>query len=331
MVTVAARIASIGESALGTPPRLLGALVSRVPADVLHRQLSLDGVELHVAESGAGPAVVLLHGFPELWYSWRDQLPALADGGYRAIAPDLRGYGGSSAPLEIEAYSLQAVCGDLLELLDRLRERQAVFVGHDWGAAVAWQLALEYPDRVAAVAGLSVPFVPRAPAPPISLLRKALGEDFYMVWFQEPGVAERALERDVRRTLITTKAWTAAWGEGDDQPPLPPWLREEDLKVYVDAFERTGFSGGLNYYRNIDRNWERSAHLAERRVEQPALFIAGSRDPVQRFMPAESMDGWVTDLRGVIRVDGAGHWVQQERPEEVNDALLRFLRQLDLR
>jgi pimeloyl-ACP methyl ester carboxylesterase len=294
-----------------------------------HRQLSVNGIELHLADAGAGPAVVLLHGFPELWYSWRHQLPALADAGYRAIAPDLRGYGGSSAPQEIEAYSLEAVCGDLVALLDRLEERRAVFVGHDWGAAVAWQMAIEHPHRAAAVAGLSVPFVPRAPAPPISLLRKALGEDFYIVWFQEPGVAERALQRDVRRTLTTSRAWTAAWGEGDDRPPLPAWLTEDDLQVYVDAFERTGFSGGLNYYRNIDRNWERSAHLADRRIEQPALFIVGSRDPVQRFMPAEAMDGWVTDLRPIVRIDGAGHWVQQERPHEVNEALLGFLRALD--
>jgi pimeloyl-ACP methyl ester carboxylesterase len=302
-----------------------------VEGDLLHRQVPVNGVELHLAERGTGPTVVLLHGFPELWYSWRDQLPALADAGYRAIAPDLRGYGRSSVPPEIEAYSLEAVCGDLMALLDRLGEGRAVYVGHDWGAAVAWQLALEYPERVAAVAGLSVPFVPRAPAAPTALLRKAVGEDFYIVWFQEPGVAERALERDVRRTLTTTKAWTAAWGDGDDQPPRPAWLSDEDLQVYVEAFERTGFSGGLNYYRNIDRNWERSSHLAERRVEQPALFITGSRDPVQRFMPAEAMDGWVTDLRDVIRVDGAGHWVQQERPDVVNDALLSFLRQLDLK
>lgn len=300
-----------------------------MPPDALHRQLSVNGIELHLAERGAGPVIVLLHGFPELWYSWRHQLPALADAGYRAVAPDLRGYGRSSAPREIEAYSIEAVCGDFIALLDRLGEDRAVFVGHDWGAAVAWQLALEHPDRVAAVAGLSVPFVPRAPAEPISLLRRALGENFYIVWFQEPGVAERVLERDIRRTLTTTTAWTAAWGESDDQPAVPAWLTEEDLQVYVDAFERTGFSGGLNYYRNIDRNWERSAHLTERRVERPALFITGSRDPVQGFMPAEAMDGWVTDLRGVIRVDGAGHWVQQERPDEVNDALLAFLGRLD--
>jgi pimeloyl-ACP methyl ester carboxylesterase len=301
-----------------------------VPSDVGHRQLAVDGVELHLAEAGVGPLVVLLHGFPELWYSWRHQLPALADAGYRAIAPDLRGYGRSSAPPEIEAYALEAVCGDFIALLDRLAEDRAVFVGHDWGAAVAWQLALEHAERVGAVAGLSVPFVPRAPAEPMSLLRRARGEDFYMVWFQEPGVAERALERDIRRTVTATTVWTAAWAQADEQPPLPAWLTEEDLKVYVNAFERTGFSGGLNYYRNIDRNWERSEHLADLRIEQPALFITGSRDPVKQFMPAEAMDGWVTDLRGVIEVEGAGHWVQQERPDEVNDALLRFLGSLDL-
>jgi pimeloyl-ACP methyl ester carboxylesterase len=300
-----------------------------VPNEVLHRQLAVDGIELHVTETGAGPAVVLLHGFPELWYSWRHQLPALADAGYHAIAPDLPGFGASSAPQEIEAYSAEAVGGDLIALLDRLEEERAVFIGHDWGAAVAWRLALERSDRVAAVAGLSVPFAPRAPAPPISLLRRALGEDFYMVWFQEPGVAERELESNVRRTLATTEVWTAAWAAEDDDPPVPSWLTEEDLEVYVQAFSRTGFRGGLNYYRNIDRNWEQSAHLAERRVEVPALFITGSRDPVQRFMPPEMMDGWVTDLR-VIRVDGAGHWVQQERPDEVNNGLLGFLRQLDL-
>jgi pimeloyl-ACP methyl ester carboxylesterase len=300
-----------------------------MPRKVRHRQLAANGIELHVADAGEGAPVVLLHGFPELWYSWRHQLQALADGGYHAIAPDLRGYGGSSAPSEIEGYSFEAVCGDLIALLDGLQEQQAVFIGHDWGAAVAWQLALERPDRVPAVAGLSVPFAPRAPARPMSLLRRALGEDFYIVWFQEPGVAERALERDVGRTLKTTEQWTADWAAREDDAPLPRWLTEEDLQVYVDAFTRTGFRGGLNYYRNIDRNWERNASLAEGRLDMPALFNTGSRDPVQRFMPTETMNGWVTDLR-VVRVEGAGHWVQQERPDEVNDALLGFLRELDL-
>jgi pimeloyl-ACP methyl ester carboxylesterase len=297
-------------------------------SDVVHHQVAVgEGIELHVAEVGSAeaPPVVLLHGFPELWYSWRHQLPALAEAGYRVLAPDLRGYGGSSAPAEIVAYDMKTLCADVIGLIDAVGASQAAVVGHDWGAAVAWQLALAHPDRVTAVAGLSVPFVPRAPAPPIGLMRQGFGEDFYMVWFQEPGVADAVLARDVRRTLTTSRVWTADWGEGEERPRLPQWLTEDDLRVYVEAFERTGFTGGLNYYRNIDRNWEHSAGLAGERIEQPALFITGSRDPVQGFMPQQAMEGWVTDLRDIVVVDGAGHWVQQERPEDVNQALVAFL------
>jgi pimeloyl-ACP methyl ester carboxylesterase len=191
-----------------------------------------------------------------------------------------------------------------------------------------WMLALAHPDRVAAVVAMSVPFMPRPPAPPVELLREGLGEDFYIVWFQKPGVADEALARDVRRTLTTRKQWTAQWAEGNDQPDRPPWLTEEDLRVYVEAFDETGFTGGLNYDRNIDRTWRLTADLADRRIEQPALFITGSRDPVQRFMPAEMMEGWVSDLRETVVIEGAGHWVQQERSREVNEALLRFLRNI---
>ena len=159
----------------------------------------------------------------------------------------------------------------------------------------------------------------------MGLLRQALGEDFYIVWFQQPGVADAALARDVRRTLTSRAQWTAQWAQDDAQPSLPPWLSEDDLRVYVQEFERTGFTGGLNYYRNIDRSWQLTSHLADARVEQPALFITGSRDPVRRFMPAQLMNGWVTDLRGRVVIEGAGHWVQQERPADVGDALLRFL------
>ena len=299
--------------------------MSRDDTSVVQRRLRANGVELHVAELGSGPPVVLCHGFPELWYSWRHQLPALAAAGYRALAPDLRGYGQSSIPLDVEAYDLPTVCNDMLGLLDDLDEERAVFAGHDWGASVVWQIALAHPDRVAAVVGISVPFAPRAPAPPVSLLREALGEDFYIVWFQQPGVADAALARDPRRTLATTRQWTAQWAEDHEQPARPGWLTDEDLGLYVREFERTGFSGGLNYYRNIDRTWQLTADLAQRRIEQPALFITGSRDPVRRFMPAEIMNGWVTDLRESVVVEGAGHWVQQERPREVNEALLGFL------
>jgi pimeloyl-ACP methyl ester carboxylesterase len=291
------------------------------------RQIRANGIDLHVAEEGEGRPVVLCHGFPELWYSWRHQLSALSDAGYRAIAPDMRGYGGSSIPEEVEAYDVLTLCGDLTGLLDELGEERAVFVGHDWGAQVVWQLALAEPERVDAVVGMSVPLVPRSPAPPIGLMRQGMGEDFYMVWFQEPGVADEALSRDVQRTLTTRRQWTADWAEGDEDTRRPEWMTEEDLRVYVEAFERTGFTGGLNYYRNLDRNWELTEGLADRRVEQPALFVTGSRDPVAGFMPAEVMDELVPDLRKVV-VDGAGHWVQQERPDEVNRALLQFLEEL---
>lgn len=290
------------------------------------RRIATNGIELQVLDEGEGPLVVLCHGFPELAFSWRRQVPALAGAGFRVLAPDLRGYGRSSAPVEVDAYDVVSLCGDLCGLLDAVGEQHAIFVGHDWGASLVWQLAVLHPERVRAVAGLSVPFVPRAPAPPLSIMRRRLGEDFYIVWFQEPGLADAALARDVRRTLTASRQWTAQWAEEDPAPPRRPrWLSEEELDVYVEAFERTGFTGGLNWYRNIDRNWELTASVAERRVEQPALFLTGELDPVRRFMPAEAMGGWVSDLREAIVVPGAGHWVQQEAPEAVNDALVGFV------
>ncbi len=293
-----------------------------------HRTIATNGIALHVAEQGDGPLVLLCHGFPELWYSWRHQLDALAAAGYRAVAPDLRGFGASDAPAGAEAYGVLEHCEDLAGLIDALGEEQAVVVGHDWGAAIAWQMAVSHPERVRAVAGLSVPFVPRAPAPPIEILRRHLGEDFYMVWFQEPGVADAALARDVRRSLATPLVWNAEWVEAEEEVRVPRFMSEEDLGVFVQAYERTGFTGGLNLYRNMDRNWERTAHLADRHVTQPALFLTGSRDPVRSFMPAEAMDGWVDDLRASVVVEGGGHWIQQERPAEVDAALLEFLRGL---
>jgi pimeloyl-ACP methyl ester carboxylesterase len=285
-----------------------------------------DGIDLSVAEAGEGPAIVLCHGFPELAYSWRHQVPVLVDAGYRVLVPDMRGFGASSAPSEIEAYDVIELCGDMLGLLDEAGESSAIFVGHDWGANVVWWLAAVHPERVRAVAGMSVPFVPRAPAPPIPIMRRHLGEDFYIVWFQQPGVADAALASDVRRTLTTSRQWTAQWAEEEDGgPKRPEWLSEQELQVYVDAFTRTGFGGGLNWYRNIDRNWERTAPYAERRIEQPAMFLTGELDPVRRFMPAEAMQGWVDDLRQHVVVPGAGHWVQQQSPDAVNAALLRFL------
>jgi pimeloyl-ACP methyl ester carboxylesterase len=293
------------------------------------RTIAANGIELNVLDEGAGPLVVLCHGFPELAFSWRHQIPALTAAGYRVLAPDMRGFGRSSVPAAVASYDVVTLCADMCALLDAVGEQSAIFAGHDWGANVVWQLAVLHPQRVRAVAGMSVPFVPRAPAAPIPIMRRHLGEEFYIVWFQQPGVADKALASDVRRTLTTSRQWTAQWADEDgSQPKPPPWLSEDELNVYVEAFQRTGFTGGLNWYRNIDRNWELTADIAERRVEQPAMFLTGERDPVRRFMPAAAMDSWVTDLRSEVVVAGAGHWVQQQAPAAVNDALLEFLSDL---
>jgi pimeloyl-ACP methyl ester carboxylesterase len=291
-------------------------------------RVPINGIELAVAEHGPadGPVVVLLHGFPELGFSWRHQVAPLVAADYRVLVPDMRGFGDSDAPDDAEQYAVDVLAADVLGLLDHAGAQRGTVIGHDWGADVAWKTAWLHPERVLAVAGLSVPFAPRAPAPPLGLMRKHLGEDFYMVWFQQPGVAEQALARDVRRTLATSRVWDAAWAaDTGDQPRTPPFMTEDELDVYVRTFGRTGFHGGLNYYRNLDRNWERTADVAERRITAPALFATGERDPVRRFMPAAVMDGWVTDLRVDAVIEGAGHWVQQEAPDQVNELLLAWL------
>jgi pimeloyl-ACP methyl ester carboxylesterase len=289
-----------------------------------HRRVATNGVTLHVAESGAGNPVVLIHGFPELWYSWRHQVRALDEAGYRVLAPDMRGYGDSSAPAEVEAYDIVELCGDVAGLLDDVGAERAAVVGHDWGANVAWHFALRHPERTACVAGISVPLVPRAPAPPLALMRKHLGEDFYVIWFQEPGVADAALARDVRRTVLTPAVWTAEWAAREEHPRVPDWMTEDDVAVYVEAFERTGFTGGLNWYRNIDRNWERTAGLEERPIEVPALYMVGTRDSTYEWMSPEPTRGRIPKLR-IVTVDGAGHWLQQERADDVNQRLLELL------
>ncbi len=286
------------------------------------------GIELHGVEAGSGPPVILCHGFPELWWSWRHQLPALSAAGYRPIALDMRGYGLSSAPDADDAYDAVELAQDVIGVIDALGEEQAVVAGHDWGAVVAWTAAGLHPDRVRGVVGMSVPATPRPPAPPAGLFREHMGEDFYFLWMARPETPA-LLGKDVRRTLATTKVWNAEWAaqEGDD-PPTPPFMTDADLQVYVDAFERTGFENPLRWYRNLDRTWERTAD-APPTIDVPAAFITGERDPVGAWMPAQVMDGLVTDLRLSVTVPGAGHWVQQERPAEVNAALIEFLAGLD--
>ncbi|WP_327139763.1 alpha/beta fold hydrolase [Nocardia sp. NBC_01327] len=293
------------------------------------RQVAANGIELRVVEHGDGPAVVFCHGFPELGFSWRHQVFALADAGFRTLTPDMRGYGGSSRPDRVEDYDILTVCADLIGLLDAYGLEDAIFVGHDWGASVVWQLARAYPDRVRAVAGLSVPATPRSSAPPVPILRSRLGDDFYMCWFQEPGVADPVLAADVRRTLLQDEVLSADTFLDTEaaEPPIPEWLSPAEFDYYVATFTATGFTGGLNYYRNLDRSWERTAHLADK-ITQPSLFIAGSADPVIRFTPLAKMPAVLADLRGSVILDGAGHWIQQQRPAEVNAALIDFAREI---
>ncbi len=279
--------------------------------------VSVGDVELAVTESGSGPPVVLIHGFPELAFSWRRQLPALEAAGYRAVAYDQRGYGGSSCPPEIPAYRLAALVGDLIGLCDVLELRRPVIVGHDWGSTVAWTAALTAPDRVAALASLNVPYRGYcAGFPPLGVVRERYADRFaYVLAFQEPGAVEAAFAAD-------PEGWLRgfyAFGAGRDG-----FMTEDEFGVYLDAFRRTGVAGAVSYYRNLDANWDDTAEMAGRAVRQPALMIAADRDPVLPVSLIEGMERWVPDLRTVV-VAGCGHWTQQERPAEVNRLLLEFL------
>ena len=305
-----------------------------------------NGIAIRIAECGDGPLVLLVHGFPESWYSWRHQLPALAQGGYRAVAMDVRGYGGSDAPEAIEAYNMLSLTADIVGVLDALGEQSAVVAGHDWGALIAWQCALLHPERFHAVAALSVPFSPRSAAPPTKQFKQIFQDDFfYILYFQEPGVAEAELEADVRNTL--SRLLYAASGDAPrgastrrkkkgakffDGLPEPDgdisWLSDAELEYYVKEFTRTGFRGGLNRYRNMDLDWQQLAHLAGAEVQQPALFMAGEQDLVLQFIPLEPMRANVRNLTEAPLIPGCGHWTQQERPAEVNQALLSFLASL---
>jgi len=311
------------------------------------RTISSNGIRMRIAEQGSGPLVLLLHGFPESWYSWRHQLPALAAAGFHVVAPDQRGYGGSEAPPAIEKYDIFHLVDDAVGVLDALGEQRAVVVGHDWGAPVAWHCALLRPERFRAVAALSVPYVGRAPAPPTQLFRMMAGDRFfYILYFQQPGVSERELESDVRSTMrrflyaasgdvseppdFWQKPKDATFLEGLPEPKtLPGWLTEADLEYFTAEFSRTGFRGGLNWYRNFDRNWELTPQLDGAKVTQPALFIAGERDGVLAMVPVDAMRDLVPDLRRLLLIPGCGHWTQQERPAEVNAALLEFLKGLE--
>ena len=321
--------------------------------DVDFKMIETNGVRLRVALKGNGPLIVLVHGWPESWYSWRHQIPVLAAAGYRVAAPDVRGYGGSDKPHDIEAYAIKTICADIAGLITALGEEQAILIGHDWGAPIVWNTALFHTEKVRAVAALSVPFPGRGQMPLIELYRTIYKDRFfYQIYFQTPGVAEAELEADVRASLRAIY-----WGSSGDAPDaalladkpanaklldgvkvpdaLPAWLSQEELDYYVGEFEHSGFRGPINRYRTSHRDFEDQAEIAGKPFNQPAAFIAGSRDPVLSFIPGidliERMRKRVAGLRLVKVIEGAGHWVQQESPAEVNAALLEFLGGIDKR
>ncbi|PYM59104.1 MAG: epoxide hydrolase [Candidatus Rokuibacteriota bacterium] len=321
-----------------------------------HRFVEANGIRMHIAEQGAGPLVVLCHGFPEAWYSWRHQLPALAAAGFHAVAPDMRGYGQTDRPREIDQYTLLHLVGDMVGLLHALGEESAVIAGHDWGAPVAWHAALLRADRFRAVIGLSVPFRPRGPVRPTTAMPQTDEAIFYQLYFQEPGLAETELERDVRRSVCRLLYTASGDVRPDDAPfahpesvgmvprdggllgamaeprTLPSWLSEADIDFYAGELTRTGFRGGLNWYRNIDRNWELLAPFAGARVTVPALYVAGDRDLVVAFRGMDrllpNLTAFVPRLRKTLMIPGCGHWTQQERPGDVNRAMIEFLKDL---
>jgi pimeloyl-ACP methyl ester carboxylesterase len=324
----------------------------------IHDRVEVNGIAVHTVSVGEGPLVVFCHGFPESWYSWRHQLPAVADAGFKAMALDMRGYGATSAPAAVDAYSISHIVADVVGVVATTGVEQAVVVGHDWGAAAAWYSALMRPDVFRAVAVLSVPYMPPVPALPEGvtmndLMRQAAGDrEYYRLHFQEPGVAEAELEADVDHTLrailytfsgdivadgVLTSGWDAYFPKGHSlvdhlvrPDTLPSWLTGDDLAFYVSEFSRTGFRGGLNWYRNINALPTVLGPFVGAAITQPALYLSGEHDLVAGNTPQALADlpAQVPGLRNMEIFSGAGHWLQQERAPEVNQHLIAFLTSL---
>jgi pimeloyl-ACP methyl ester carboxylesterase len=311
------------------------------------KRAAVNGIELAYYQAGPreGVPVVFCHGFPELAFSWRHQLRAFEKAGRWAIAPDQRGYGLSSRPAAVTDYDVEHLTGDLVGLLDHLGIEKAIFCGHDWGGLVVWQMPLMHPDRVAGVIGLNTPFMPRSPIDPIAGMRMRFGDKMYIVWFQTPGEADQVLGADVEKTMrffmrradrlianapaepseaqqnFAFAELLQAWDPSDQSGQL---LDADELAAFVETFKATGFTGGINWYRNFTRNWEKSEGLANRVDGIPCLMITAELDAVLSPAMAEGMPGMVGDLE-MHMVHGSGHWTQQEKPQEVDTLILDWL------
>jgi pimeloyl-ACP methyl ester carboxylesterase len=308
------------------------------------RYVETNGIRMAVYEQGSGVPVVMSHGFPELGYSWRHQIPAIANAGFHAIAPDQRGYGHTDRPQAIESYDIHHLTGDLVGLLDALKIEKAVFVGHDWGGVVTWAMPLLHPHRVLGVIGVNTPFMPRAPMDPIALMRAAYGDEMYIVFFQKPGVADALLGKDAGKTLRFFYRKTGITIEEFDKRPAEErnlafvraleadesiWpgdvlLKPEELEIYEKAFTRTGFTGGINWYRNFTRNWQTTEGITQK-VNVPCLMVMAANDIVLRPSLADGMETFVPDLEKHLIKD-CGHWTQSEKPEELNRVITSWLK-----
>lgn len=320
---------------------------SPVPG-ISFRFIETNGIRMRLATMGdSGPLVIMAHGWPESWYSWRHQIKAVAEAGYRVVAPDMRGYGATDAPPNVDDYDIVTLAADIVGIVDAYDEEQAILMGHDWGSIVAWNTVLLHPERFSALVTMSVPYGGRPEQSPLVGWRDTFGDNFYYILYhQEPGVAEAEYDADPRGLLsrlylspdspreapqVTERhrsagGWIPRLGAAKD---LPDWLTQKDLDYFVAQFEAAGFRGGVNYYRNFHRNWEITPQLAGQKVTVPTLFIAGQNDVViggaSQGRLQGAMNRVVEDLRGVVVLPEAGHWIQQELPEATNAAVLEFL------
>lgn len=315
------------------------------------QMIETNGIRLRCVVRGRGPLIILVHGWPESWYSWRHQIDPLVAAGYLVCVPDVRGYGGSDKPQPVAAYDMESMSGDIAGLIDALGAEDAVLVGHDWGAPMVYATSIVHRAKVRAVCGMSIPHTGRPPVPAIKIFKKAFaGKFFYMIYFQREGVAEAEFEADLPLALSTiyhgasgerprggifqAKPPSANFLQGTSPPDtLPGWLSEADFAYYVSQFEQSGMRGPINRYRNFERDWQALPQLADEKITQPSFFIAGKRDPaLTMFTGADTlakMKSLASDFRGEHLIEGIGHWVQQEAPEETNAALLGFVKEID--
>ncbi|KAL5060949.1 hypothetical protein RYX36_032553 [Vicia faba] len=311
-----------------------------------HRTVEVNGIKMHIAEKGKeGPVVLFLHGFPELWYSWRHQIAALGSLGYRAVAPDLRGYGDTEAPASVSSYTIFHLVGDIVALIDSLGVDQVFLVAHDWGATIGWNLCLFRPERIKAYVCLSVPFFPRNPkVKPVDAMRALFGDDYYVCRFQEPGKTEAEFAKSPElvmkamltgrsdKPLIIPKEGFLAFPEAINTKPLPSWLSQQDIDYYASKFENTGFTGALNYYRNFNLNWELTAAWTGAQIKVPVKFITGDLDLVylsfgsKQYIESGNFKKDVPNLEEVVIQKGVAHFNNQEAAEEISNHIYEFIK-----